>query len=221
VTAEQIPAGDQQKGRKRPRLPVMVAHSRSRPLAGARGVGIQLLLYITNHLISQTPSYTLRHLWYRRVVGIEIGRGAALQLGLKLWFHGPRHVRRGGNRIGPGTLVNRDCALDTRGGLRIGSHVSISPEVAILTADHDRDRAGFPLRVRPVVIEDHVWIGVRATVLPGVHIGRGAVVAAGAVVTRDVAPLSIVAGVPARVIGRRDPDGLNYAFNHRSPPLFE
>jgi maltose O-acetyltransferase len=66
-----------------------------------------------------------------------------------------------------------------------------------------------------------VWIGVRATVLPGVHIGRGAVVAAGAVVTRDVAPLSIVAGVPARVIGRRDPDGLNYAFNHRSPPLFE
>jgi len=212
---------DRVQDRADPTTPWTVAFRRARPLGGARGVGIQLLLYVTNHLVSQTPSYALRHLWYRRVLGIEIGRGAGLQLGLTLWFQGPGHVRRGGTRIGAGTLINRDCALDTRGGLRIGRHVSISPEVAILTADHDRDRPGFPLRTRPVVIGDHVWIGMRATILPGITIGRGAVVAAGAVVTRDVAPLSVVAGVPARVIGDRDPAGLDYTLDHWSPPLFE
>jgi len=76
------------------------------------------------------------------------------------------------------------------------------------------------MRCRPVVIEDHVWIGMRAIILPGVRIGRGAVVAVGAVVTRDVEPLTVVAGVPARVIGSRDPRGLDYAFCW-SPPLFE
>jgi len=221
VNVEQIRAGERRPGRRGPVSARVLARVRVRPLGGARGVGLQLLLYITNHLISQAPSYTLRHLWYRRVVGMEIGRGAGLQLGLNLWFHGPGHVRRGGTRIGAGTLINRDCALDTRGGLRIGNHVSISPEVAILTADHDRDLPDFPLRARPVAIEDHVWIGMRAMILPGVRIGRGAVVAAGAVVTRDVAPLSVVAGVPARVIGQRDHKGLDYVLDHWSPPLFE
>ena len=68
------------------------------------------------------------------------------------------------------------------------------------------------------MIEDHVWIGTRATVLPGVRIGRGAVVAAGAVVTRDVAPLDIVAGVPARPVGRRS---LDPAYRLPNAPLFE
>lgn len=221
MNAEQIRTSERRRRGRGPLLPTVLARMRVRPLGGVRGVGLQLLLYTTNHLVNQTPSYALRHMWYRRVVGIEIDRGAGLQLGLNLWFQGLGHVRRGGTRIGAGTLINRDCALDTRGGLRIGNHVSISPEVAILTADHDRDLPGFPLRSRPVVIEDHVWIGMRAMVLPGVRIGRGAVVAAGAVVTRDVAPLSVVAGVPARVIGQRDPEGLDYVLDHWSPPLFE
>jgi maltose O-acetyltransferase len=202
----------------KPRLGVRDA---GRYLTGeVRQFGTQAVAYLSNHVVNRVPSYTVRHLWYREVLDIEIGRDASLQLGLRLWFNSLSQTRGGGNRIGVGTRVNRDCLLDTRGGLSIGAQVSISPEVAILTADHDCDVPGFPMRCRPVVIEDHVWIGMRAIILPGVRIGRGAVVAVGAVVTRDVEPLTVVAGVPARVIGSRDPRGLDYAFCW-SPPLFE
>jgi maltose O-acetyltransferase len=185
-------------------------------LAGVHAVG-----YLTNHMISRLPSHALRRAWYRHALGVEVGPGVGVLLGLRLWFYSPGQVRRSRTRIGRGTRINRDCALDTRGGLSIGDHVSISPEVVVLTADHDRDDPAFPLRHRPVVIEDHVWIGMRAMVLPGVRIGRGAVVAAGAVVTRDVEPLSIVAGIPARVVGHRGPEALAYSLDSERLPLFE
>ena len=177
-----------------------------------------VLNFATNHVISHVPSYAVRRAWYGRVMGVRMGTGAAVQLGCYLWSYGPRSNRRNGTSIGARTIVNRGCCLDARSGLRIGDDVSISPEVAILTTQHDVANRDFALQGRAVVIEDHVWIGMRAMVLPGVTIGRGAVVAAGAVVTRDVAPLDIVAGVPARPVGRRplDPD---YRLEH--PPLFE
>jgi maltose O-acetyltransferase len=74
----------------------------------------------------------------------------------------------------------------------------------------------FAGRTAPVVIEDFAWLGSRAMVLPGVTVGKGAVVAAGAVVTRDVPPYAIVGGVPARVIGERE-RGLDYAFDYFRP----
>ena len=196
---------------------------RSRPVArpDARLAATQALGYLTNHVVNRVPSHGLRRLWYRRCLGIEVGEGAGVLLGLRLWLYGPGQVRRSRTSIGSGTRINRDCALDTRGGLTIGEHVSISAEAVVLTADHDRDQPGFPLRHRPVVIEDHVWIGMRALVLPGVRIGRGSVVAAGAVVTRDVEPLTVVAGVPARVVGRRDPRALSYGLDSEPLPLFE
>ena len=69
------------------------------------------------------------------------------------------------------------------------------------------------------MIEDHVWIGTRATILPGVTLGRGCVVAAGAVVTRDVPPLAIVGGVPAKVIGARPDEATHYVLDGRAPAL--
>ncbi len=194
-----------------------------------RFTGAQALGYLSNHVVNRIPSYSLRRLWYRHVLGIRIGRGASVQLGVRVWFHGLNQIRRGGpweanpegTRIGAGTRVSRDCTLDTRGGLRIGDHVSISPEAVILTADHGHNRRGFPLRHRPVVIEDRAWIGMRAMILPGVRVGRGAVVAAGAVVSRDVAPLTVVAGVPARAIGHRDAEALDYVLDDEPLPLFE
>ncbi len=166
--------------------------------------------YLTNHVIARLPSYKLRHAWYRRYLGIEIAPGARVLLNAYMWHTGPRSTSRTRIRIGARTWVNRRACLDLRGGLEIGNDVSISPEVMILTAAHDPSDPTFRYVCSPVVIEDHVWIGSRAMVMPGVRIGRGAVVAAGAVVTRDVAPLTMVGGVPARQIGTRPESALRY-----------
>jgi maltose O-acetyltransferase len=166
--------------------------------------------FVTNEVVSHIPSFTLRHLWYERYLGLQLGDEARIHLHCFLWHNGPGHVRRVGASIGPRSWINRHCCLDLRGGLEIGADVSISPEVMILTSAHDVNHPHFALTVAPVVIEDNVWIGSRATVMPGVRIGRGAVVASGAVVTRDVDPLTIVGGVPARPIGTRDPAATHY-----------
>ena len=83
------------------------------------------------------------------------------------------------------------------------NNISISPEVYIVSMEHDPNDPHFATRGSEVVIDDHVWIGARAMILPGVHIGEGAVVGACTVVTKDVEPYQIVAGVPARPIGTR------------------
>lgn len=90
--------------------------------------------------------------------------------------------------------------------LTIGNNVSIAGEVRIYTMQHDIDDPDFREVGGAVVIDDYVVIGTRVTMLPGVHIGKGAVVASGAVVTRDVAPYAVVGGVPAQVIRNRSKD---------------
>ncbi len=184
---------------------------------------VRVLNYLTNHVVAHVPSFALRHFWYRRVLGIELGQDAGVHMGAYVWFYGPREIRRIGVRIGRNSRINRDCTLDARSPLTIGENVSLSPEVMILAGTHDVNDPAFPPSpVGPyaVAIEDHVWVGTRAMILPGVTVGRGAVVAAGAVVTKDVAPLTIVAGVPAKPIGMRDPGATGYKLD--SPlPLFE
>ena len=181
---------------------------------------IRVLNYLTNEIVCHVPSFALRRLWYRRALGVEMGAHAGIHLACRISFFGPGQLRRNGLSIGDHSRINRACLLDARGGLAIGANVSISPEVVILTASHGVDDPDFCLETRPVKIEDHVWIGTRAMVMPGVTLGRGCVVAAGAVVTRDVAPLAIVAGVPARPVAKRAADALGYVLE--SPfPLFE
>lgn len=188
-----------------------------------RPFGVRVLVYVTNYLVAHIPSFTLRHLWYRRVLGIQIGDRAGVHMGAYVWFWGPREVRRIGVRIGRNSRIGRNCTIDARSPLTIGDNVALSPEVMILAGTHDVNDPKFAdSEVGPwaVVIEDHVWIGTRAMIMPGVTVGRGAVVAAGAVVTKDVPPLTIVAGVPAKPIGTRDPAATVYELD--SPlPLFE
>lgn len=166
--------------------------------------------YLTNHVVSRIPSFALRHIWYRRYLGLKLGDDARIHLNCFLWHYGPGQMRRVGARIGARSWVSRRCCLDFRGGLEIKEDVSISPEVMILTSAHDPHHPEFELTVAPVMIEHHVWIGSRAMIMPGVRIGAGAVVAAGSVVTRDVDALTIVAGVPARPIGVRSPSAVRY-----------
>jgi acetyltransferase-like isoleucine patch superfamily enzyme len=111
--------------------------------------------------------------------------------------------------IGDGTTVGHKCILDCRGGITIGSNVNFSSEAAIWTAQHDPQSPTFAIKVAPVVIEDRAWISFRATVLPGITIHQGAVLAAHAVATKDVPPYVLAGGVPAKVIGPRN-ENLTY-----------
>ena len=99
--------------------------------------------------------------------------------------------------------------MDGRDKLFIGDHVDIASEVMIYNAEHDVQSNDFRAVKKPVEISDYVFIGPRAIILPGVKIGKGGVVGAGAVVTKDVEDYSIVGGVPAKEIGQRIKN-LNY-----------
>jgi len=165
------------------------------------------LLFLCNRIVGRIPSHTLRLAFYGGVMRFAIGDKASI-------FSGAQFTNRGSFAVGDHTTINEDCRLDNRGGLTIGSHVSISPQVCILTADHDPQDPQFRGRERAVRIEDYVFVGTRAMILPGVTLLRGAVVAAAAVVTHDVEPLSIVAGSPAREIRKRNPD-LAYDVGYR------
>lgn len=143
------------------------------------------------------PSYRLRRLYLTRILRYTIAPSASIHSGG--WVTGFQLS------VGEHSVINRNCRLDARGGIYIGANVRISPECYLISASHDPHSPSFAGSSKPtaITVHDYVWLGVRALVLPGVTIGRGAVVGAGAVVTRDVPPMAIVAGNPARVIGHR------------------
>jgi len=176
-----------------------------------------LIRYATNHIISHIPSYTLRRGWYRRVLNWTIGPDVFILMGQYIQMAGARSSGRKVS-IGRGTIINHGCLLYTTGGLIIGEEVSISSGVWLVTGTHDINDPQFPAYYKPIVIGNHVWIGMRATILAGVTIGEGAVVMAGAVVTRDVPPFAIVGGVPAKVVKQREVQELSYPLHHQ---LFE
>ena len=117
--------------------------------------------------------------------------------------------------IGNNTIINKGVLLDGRCSLTIGNNVDIAQDVYIWTEQHDYNSPDYRAVGKPVVINDYVWIASRATILPGVTIGRGAVVACCSVVTKDVPPLAIVAGIPAKIIGTRDCNALEYIHKSR------
>lgn len=111
--------------------------------------------------------------------------------------------------IGSNSQINPFTVIIAYGGVTIGANVMVAPHCMIVASNHDFVQTKIPMRFAepisagPIVIEDDVWIGAHSTITDGVRIGTGAVVAANSVVTRDVAPFDIVAGVPARKIGNR------------------
>ena len=171
----------------------------SKVLAGS------LLAFLYNGLIGRLPSRCLRST-YLKLYLARCGRGTAVQMGCR--FLNGRKIF-----LGDRNVINFDCLLDGRRySIRTGNDVSIGPEASILTLGHDPQSPDFADKGGDVIIGDRVWICYRAIILPGVAIGKGAVVAAGAVVSRDVAPYTIVAGSPAKPVGTRTKD-LRYKCN--------
>jgi maltose O-acetyltransferase len=157
---------------------------------------LSFLLFFHNTFITHIPSHRLRRFFLRHGMNLQIGEGSSTHMGLRLYTYG--HVV-----IGSNCVIDRNCVLDGRGTISIGNNVNISPEAMILTAYHDPDDEDFAGVEKPVVVEDYAWIATRALVLPGVKIGRRAIVAAGSVVTKDVPEGAIVGGNPARFIRER------------------
>ncbi len=163
------------------------------------------LLEFTNllvHLAGHLPSHHIRRLVYR-LAGMQIGAGSSIHIGLRVY-----QVKN--IKIGEDCLIGEDCILDGRDKLVIGNHVDIASQVMIYNAQHNIHSPGFEAVQAPVTIHDYVFIGPRAIILPGVTIQEGAVIGAGAVVTKDVPAYTIVGGVPAKPIGQRQVKNLNY-----------
>ena len=103
--------------------------------------------------------------------------------------------------LGKNVFINSGCRFQDQGGIYIGDNVLIGHNVVLATLNHEEDpKKRGNLCPAPIKIADGVWIGSNATILPGVTIGEGAIIAAGAVVTKDVEEMSIVGGVPAKFI---------------------
>ncbi len=154
------------------------------------------------HIFMFIPSHHIRR-FLLRASGAKIGKGSTVHMACR--FFSLRHLK-----IGEDTIVGYGSFLDGRDMISIGSHVDIASDVMIYNSEHDINSEDFHATLAPVEIGNFCFIGPRAIILPGVKIGKGAIVAAGAVVTKDVSQFAIVGGVPAEVIGTRITKDLHY-----------
>lgn len=164
-------------------------------------VCLEFIVFIL-HVVGYIPSHHIRRFFYR-LAGMKIGSGSTIHT--RATFYNPSNIS-----IGRDTIIGEGVVLDGRASLTIGDHVDFASEVMIYNSQHDLENEDFHAVSESVKIDDYVFIGPRAIILPGVTIGKGAVVAAGAVVTKDVTPFEIVGGVPAKVIGERKNKDLHY-----------
>lgn len=160
--------------------------------------------FMVNDVLPHIPFWTLRK-FYLRMLGTNLAKGCFIMK--KVYFITPNNLVLGEN-----SHINRGCTIDARGKLIIGKNVSISHNALIMTGGHDYQSTDFKGKFRPIVIDDYAWIGAGAIILQNVHIGKGAVVCAGAVVCKDVEDYEVVGGVPAKKIGERN-NVLNYKCN--------
>jgi acetyltransferase-like isoleucine patch superfamily enzyme len=151
-----------------------------------------------NRAITHVPYNDLR-VAYLRALGMKIGPHCYLFGSSEVVS--PQDIELVGH-----CHIGRYCQVDGRGGIWIGRNVVIASHVLLITADHDVQSHDFRGRLGRIEVHDYAWIASRAVVLRDVTIGEGAVVAAGSVANRDVAPWSIVSGVPAKKIGDRNRD---------------
>jgi len=160
--------------------------------------------YLFNQFVTNIPSYSLRRIYLAKILGYSIHRTVSVHMGC--FFTGFNL------KVGSNSVLNRNGHYDCRAGIEIGSNVSISPEVYILSSGHDPQSASFAGKNSRVLLQDFSWVGAKAILLPGVAVGKGAVVGAGSVVTKNVESFDIVAGNPAVKKSERTKN-LEYTLN--------
>lgn len=195
------------------------AHEPSNPSKSIKLFVYTYLSAFERYIIIKTgfiPSHHIRDFIYRRIFLVRISKGAVIYYGAEI--RGPYNLI-----LEKGAIVGDKCTIDARRGyISIGKNVQIANEVSLWTGSHDYNDPYFrsmPGKRGPIVIEDYAWVGPRVTVLHSVKIGKGAVIAAGALVTKDVEPFAIMAGVPAKKIGQRNPD-LKYDLSKFHIPFY-
>lgn len=162
-----------------------------------------------NSIINKLPSRHIRKYFYQ-ILGAKLGKNCFPCRRVEILF--PK-----GLELEDNVAVGWFAELDARGGIKIGHDTNISSHVKLITGSHDIDSSDFTADFLPIHIGHHVWVGTGAMILQGVKIGDGAIVAAGAVVTKDVEPWSIVGGIPAKTIGKRRQ---SEKYKTGKPPIF-
>lgn len=169
----------------------------------AIGAGIvrRTLWYFVNAVVLMNPLVPFYgpKRWVLRVFGAKIGRGVVLKPGVSVKY--PWRLK-----IGENSWVGERVWIDNLADVEIGQNVCISQEAYLLTGNHNYKSRNFDLIVNPIVISDGAWIGARAVVCPGVEIGRNAVAAVGAVLTKTAESDFVYAGNPAEKIRERKLD---------------
>lgn len=171
-------------------------------------------LYIDKE-IGSIPSLRVRRFVYRHIFNMDISNKSIIHIGSKI--RGYQYIT-----IGDNTAVGDNVVLDGRKGITIGKNVNISSDAQLWSEQHDHRDPYFRCNSDEsfrIIVDDYVWIGPRVIILHGVHIGKGAVIAAGAVVTKNVDPYTIVAGIPAKAIGKRNQD-LRYKIDFKHQHFF-
>lgn len=161
--------------------------------------------------IAYVPSHHLRRFVYKSL-GMAMGKHNVFHYGTEI--RGITNIKMGNSNI-----IGDNALLDGRGGIIFGNNINLSSNVSIYTLQHDHRDPNFDCIEGKVIIEDRVWLGSNVIVLPNVTIGEGAVCCAGCVVTKDVEPYAVVAGIPAKKVNDR-PENLLYEFKGISCRLY-
>lgn len=154
------------------------------------------IVLLGNMVVNKIPSRHFRR-WFYQMMGAKIGKNTVICRRAEILF--PRGLKLDDN-VAIGWFVD----LDARGGIIVDHDTNISSHTKFITGSHDINDSKFKADFKPINVGHHCWIGTGAIILHGVNIGDGAVVAAGAVVTKDIPPYEVWGGVPAKFMKKRN-----------------
>lgn len=156
------------------------------------------LFYIFNNCLTYFPNYALRKFYLKKIMKIKIGNQTFIHMGCFFSSN---------VKIGNNSVIGRQCQLI--GDITIKDNVSITAQTYIFSVTHFKDSPAFQGQHKSVLIEDYAWVGARAVILPGVRIGKGAILGANSTATKSIPNYAVWAGSPAREVSKRS-DKLEY-----------